>query len=389
VDNQRNSQLNAFLQREGAFFRAALERHQNGTEVSAGRYKQMRRLELGRKVNSCIRIYLDTNFWIRLRDHELGKQCSSSTSTIHDALVHAVARRRVVIPATDTLLDEVLFQADPSSRAATAALIDRLTNGIAIVGLDHRHYYELHHWMDGSAAAHPRRIAWTWAMYVMGELGFTSVGIGQELNEIVAKAWDDLAEKMRFSDLVATLGPEPRDPRRTQALAHRLNAGKDRHHVPGKTFEQLVEDECLGWVDAFWSVVEEGGMDRTREFCGLDRTASSSLVLAAVKARILAELRGGTLGDFLPGMQINSSGLAAIRVDPARRYKKGDPWDLLHAATALPYCDALFTDKSMRHLLTTKPVVLSRHFGCQVLAHDEEILAFLETLAGAGEQSAY
>src|SRR5262245_52748773 len=126
--------MRKLFERERDAFMASLERHSKTPGQSSAVYRLRRRIELASRVNGRSRVYLDTKYWIRLRDHVLGKDSNAGAAAIHAALTKSVQQGRVVIPATDSLISEVLQQDDRNSRDATAKLIDDLTRGIAIVG---------------------------------------------------------------------------------------------------------------------------------------------------------------------------------------------------------------------------------------------------------------
>jgi hypothetical protein len=86
------------------------------------------------------------------------------------------------------------------------------------------------------------------------------------------------------------------------------------------------------------------------------------------------------IGAELPSLTMYAGMHAAIRCDPARKYKKGDFDDLNHATVALPYSDYFLTEKSLGHLITTKPLQYDRLYGCTVLSSAEELIEALKGL---------
>lgn len=78
--------------------------------------------------------------------------------------------------------------------------------------------------------------------------------------------------------------------------------------------------------------------------------------------------------------------LAKTPPDPTsnktRERLSGFFYDIQHAATYAPYCDAYFTDKAMAKLMKDKRVNVESDFGCKVFSVDskEEFVTWLEAL---------
>ena len=90
-------------------------------------------------------------------------------------------------------------------------------------------------------------------------------------------------------------------------------------------------------------------------------------------------LKQKTSRGMLPSFEIRAGVHAAIRSDYNRKYKKGDVDDVNHATVALPYFDYFLTEKSLAHLITTKPLRYDQLFGCTVLSSAD---ALTEALTG-------
>jgi hypothetical protein len=54
--------------------------------------------------------------------------------------------------------------------------------------------------------------------------------------------------------------------------------------------------------------------------------------------------------------------------------------DFQHAALAVPYCDALFCDDPMAHVLRSKPLEFGKTYQTTMLSRPEEILQYLHGL---------
>src|SRR3982751_719450 len=90
-------------------------------------YVRRQRSQLAERMASIKRIYLDTKYWLFLRDVKAGAPRSYTHQLIYEKLLALVSTGSVVCPASDTVLHEVFRQADPSTRLMTATVIDELS----------------------------------------------------------------------------------------------------------------------------------------------------------------------------------------------------------------------------------------------------------------------
>jgi hypothetical protein len=63
-----------------------------------------------------------------------------------------------------------------------------------------------------------------------------------------------------------------------------------------------------------------------------------------------------------------------------RELNAHDMRDLMHAAVAVPNCDAFFCDKHIASLLTTSPLQFDEVYGTAILSRSGEIVDFLAAL---------
>jgi hypothetical protein len=100
----------------------------------------------------------------------------------------------------------------------------------------------------------------------------------------------------------------------------------------------------------------------------------------------LAEVPTVQLSARLFGAYKERIRLAKTPPDPTsnktREKLSGFFYDIQHAATYAPYCDAYFTDNAMAKLMKDKRVNVEADFGCRVFSVDskEDFVAWLEAL---------
>jgi hypothetical protein len=74
------------------------------------------------------------------------------------------------------------------------------------------------------------------------------------------------------------------------------------------------------------------------------------------------------------------AGINAALITVGKKFSANDMLDLQHAALAVPYCDALFCDRRMAHILRTKPLDFAAVYSTSIFSSPDEITAYLESL---------
>ena len=111
-----------------------------------------------------------------------------------------------------------------------------------------------------------------------------------------------------------------------------------------------------------------------------DEAAEWRQFLDLLAAVIAAELDKGTEPARLPSLAIEAALHASNRWDRGRRLDANDLLDFRHAAAALAYCDAFFTEKPLRTMIEQKHIALDRRFYCPVRATLAEAADYVEAL---------
>ena len=88
--------------------------------------------------------------------------------------------------------------------------------------------------------------------------------------------------------------------------------------------------------------------------------------------------------DVLRTLHIDASLHAAFRWDKKRKLRSNDLDDFTHAKAALAYCNAFFTERSLRSLITSKHLALDKLYDCHVAATEDEALACASRLVPPG-----
>jgi hypothetical protein len=146
-------------------------------------------------------------------------------------------------------------------------------------------------------------------------------------------------------------------------------------------FDDLYKAEVAGVLSTQLRVVDElmplvFAFGEARD--GFGKNRHSDIVRAVTQMGL--DLCAGRIRDVLPTVNILAALHARFRLDEARKYKPGDIEDLGHAAAALPYNNALFTENSLAHSLTTPPTDLATAYGTRVVSRMQDAIAVLENM---------
>jgi hypothetical protein len=71
---------------------------------------------------------------------------------------------------------------------------------------------------------------------------------------------------------------------------------------------------------------------------------------------------------------------AAFRWNKGRQFESNDFFDFYHAAAAIGYCQAFFTERSLRAVVTEKNVALDSFHGCHVESSVPAAVSYLRNV---------
>jgi hypothetical protein len=365
------------------------KRHFAEPHISASRHRDARRLELGAYVAGKTRIYLDQRYWIYCRDAHLGKPQQPIHAPIWETLCALVDAGKAICPVAYPVLVETFKQSDPASRAATAAVIDRLARCVAMQPSHELIGCELHHFIlknsKGIDAVHPlAQLAWTYPAWIVGQGVPHFPKLDEAANNALQKCAFDLLAVLPFSALVkAGRGGSFSADFDTDDHYQKLNAGAQAHQHEVTSFDAVFLSEVAGVLDIYDELIPSLWIRLLEKETG-KKAEPPTPSEAAESVRLTRNLvhnayRLKKLKTDLPFVHILAGLHAAVRYR-RQPYKSGDHWDFLHAHQALPYCNAFFTEKGLGNLLCVRPLEYDRAYGCRVLWDDKDVLAYLKSL---------
>jgi hypothetical protein len=372
-----------------------IKRHRATPHISTDQHVKNRIVQLGRSLDGRAAIYLDTKFWIRLRNAALGIPTMDGAGELLDSLRDLTKAGKIFCPMSGSVFIEVMKQSDGKTRLATARVIDELSLGVTLVAKEMRAKTELAHFIHSFTlerdSVHPlHHLIWTKLAYALGFRYPSSPALDAGSDLAAQKAFVDLMWAIPLADVVAIMGqgmpPEATD---YGEVATRLNLMKVLHPRKGRSFVQTYVTELEGQIgdlgDAVMDIACElpaksGGRSPPRgspEWADM-RKIWNGILFDALKKK-------GPARQQLRSLHINTSLRAAFLWDERRRFESNDIYDLEHAVAALAHCRAFFTEHSLRTTVTAKHVALDKLYGCAVMSEVSEAMDYLRGLKATGQ----
>jgi hypothetical protein len=365
-------------------------KHRAEPEKSLDEYHGERRLALGRGLWNRKKLYLDTNYWILLRNCELGRLDDEVVTELLQLLRDRVRAGKLVCPLSADVFIEILRQTDNSALRCSVELIDALSLGVSIASREERIRQELLSFVLknilGEKSCHPPGLlVWTKLAYTFGSTSPCNTPFSTAEELTIQKAFLDQMWEVSLRDIIDIMGMGAiRNMPRIPNLSIQLNNGKFAHAGKDSSLKQMFLSEIEGTLDTMLPDLQEMAAYLYERFMGVappkDRVDSTN------GHRMFANLiynafRLNSFTTELPTIRIPAMLHAAIRWDTQRRYKQGDMPDIRHAEAALPYHQMFLTEKSLTHLVTRRDLGLDQLSGCQVLSTPNQAVQAIRALA--------
>ena len=369
--------------------------HLSHSEPSADAYVRRQHLALGERMLQKRRVYLDQKFWIYCRDAVRGSHKHLTHQRLYEALQKGVTSGQLVCPANHIVLEETFKQTDPTTRSSTAHVVQELSGGIAVQPFPVLFQAEILHFLvttrPWNTDVYPvEQFAWTYVGNVFGHLSPICDAFDARTLQAIQKAWFDLMAKVTFPILVESLSPIPEKFLHTPSdFYDSQNEQCEAHRGEFHSFKQAFLIELAGGLDVSRDELREAQLYLYEKHTGqrADDVAREEIEDGVRKLSnlIYHAFRLGKIRKQLPGLGI-MAGIHAAARHKGQKFRRGDRHDHLHARVALPYCDLFLTEKSLGHLLTTKPLEYDALYGCRVAWEPEEAIAEVERLLNGEEQ---
>jgi hypothetical protein len=357
----------------------------NGTHLDAAAYLERYRRVLLANLSGTRLLYLDTNYWVWLRDAELGRGLPAATRLLH--ILRAMVRSREAICVSQLQSFLEIGKQEEISLRATAGLLDELTEGLAISSPSDLRVCECAEFIHAKLGLQVRHDSCVWTK--VGQIHKNELptelpdSTTEASRNVILKALIDTLWNATFEDVLgqfkwqtkARLNAdiEPEVLAKVEERKREQEAkGLSREKVRLSEFSQSISEQ-LGPVVVNllrnWHI-ERGFPD---ELPAVSRHLQTVLNVA------VNEFKTRSLGRQLPSVAIPVElyALYETAYQTNRPLTTNDWVDWNHGAAALPYCDMFFTERHLAHQLRQE-LRAEEQYDCEVIGSLDEALARLD-----------
>lgn len=337
-------------------------------------YLLKKQIDFGNSIYDCKKIYLDINFWIRLRDQE-----TDSDKALFNILEKLVAENKCVLPISETLFWEMLKQSDVNSLKKMANVMTRLSKGFSIISDKERQQLEFINFVHSQTQK---------LLFDLKTTVWTKISINIIYNmmlkfepEKADNRFIDFLEILSFEKIITLAESDSFKPFWFKDDVEYQNKVKEKYKHENKSFKQMYLSELSGYLETFDSdfirymddiYFLETGMH-------LSSIEKENVHFANWSLCIYNLVRVNKITTELPSFTIFSELYASVRWNKDRKYKDGnDTLDFMHATAALPYYDYFFTEKELRSNIAQQK--LDKRYNCMVLSNPTEIIQQLQLI---------
>jgi hypothetical protein len=363
--------------------------HRKNPGVSLDQHVKHRVVELGKSLEQRAPVYLDTKFWIILRDSASGTRTDAPAFDLLQRLRRLVGNGTVFCPISDGAFSEFMKRGDLSSRIAIARIVDELSLGVTCLDSRTRMRTEIAHFVHGfqndGRELHPlHHLVWSKLAYVLGFIHPTETLFDAETELAIQKAFFDHMWGLSLETMMTTIGTAS-PPDGLHFDTSDLNRGVAEHAHEPKSFEQAYEAEIRGSVELGAELAMEITGELFREKTGEtlpERGSPQWQKFWSQWANLLfaALTRRPQVRQQLRMLHIYASLHAAFRWNKERRFKSNDLYDFEHASAALAHCRAFFTESAQHATIAARNIALDALFQCRVVSEIEDAIDVLKEI---------
>ncbi len=352
------------------------------------KYSEQFKIQLGEQMLKRHRIYLDTKYWIHMRDASLGT-ASPIHIKIHDKLKLLSQDNTVICPLSYHLIQELMNIGDKQKRLQTAKVMDELSRQVTFIPPLEIPGQELICFIrnslnktKGKPIFNPTKYVWTKVFFLNGEFHRFSKNFSKADNERMQVDFFKYCAKFTLVEILKkTKEFKVYD---GSSFIERLNKDKDKN-LDFKTFDDVFLQEITGMLDLSQNDIREVFSFLYPSTFGKKPTQEEqekSELWKKMQNLIYHAFRLKKIGKKLPYIHTYAAIYAFIRYNKEQRFKKNDLADISHASLGLPYCNAFFTERRLSAWISNSPLNLVNTYGTSVLHQDKDILDYLNRLTG-------
>lgn len=367
--------------------------HANNPQISADRHEATTRLRLGAEINSRAKVYLDQNYWIDLMHAGAGGGSQVHVELL-EVLTEKVASGKVVCPAGETVVAELMKNSKAASRIETAEIVQRLSLGASIREASERANIELAFALNSSAQQgdlRPGDLMWTKLTYALGHRRPLPQGPFSAADKLIMqKEFFDFLWQVPFAKMIDLVGHDDGLSKIYDERAALIRAGGIEHAAELKSFADAFEAEANGipWTfddeDIISGVVQLSsasnqpvprlsGQEWDRIIAMIRRVVGQAICMKRPSA--VENFRSLLVWTFL-----HATVRMDLKNDPNMSFVGNDLFDFDHAAAAVGYCDYFFTERRLYRRLTRPEVALDKIYSCKMAFQPEEALKLAKAI---------
>ena len=356
--------------------------------MSIQQHSRARQIELGRSLAGRCKIFLDTRFWIILRETALGVRTEPAARKLLHNLRRGVAEGCLICPISASMFLELTKQSyGPNRRIGTAMLIDELSLGVSMIPSPIVMGTEIYSFFlkaSGDTDLHlMQELIWTKVAYVLGDMYPSLARLSPTEELTIQVAFFDHLWDCSLTKMVKTIGGKipPKD--RFAELSRKTNEKNAEHKDELRSFAQTYDIELRGAIELAGEVAADvlHQLAEKDAGCKLSPTPEERENSVNICRNLLYySFKKPETKESLRYLHIKASIHAAMRWDKDRKFKPNDYYDFEHAAAALGYCDLFLTEGPLHHLVTQTNINLEAINGCRVLSEIEAGAEYVEGL---------
>jgi hypothetical protein len=364
------------------------EFHKNNPSDSVEQYIKRKRVELSQEIRTSKKIYLDTNYWILLRDARTKGNVDGRIAKLLHLIEGLVKSGQAVCPISTDTFWEIQKQTDSKTLKATAHLIDDLSKGIIIISLPERFDMELIHFVRTKfkhSVYTLDEMVWSKIPYIVGFATPVSKTLSPDINIALQKTFIDQMWSVNLIDMLELQGSKNiMNPPNYDNLSNTLRQNKLKHLNDFKSFKQLFLGELSGILDIYKQRSEslmaylferETGIKPSKEDL---KESNFSQYFANL---IYHAFRLNKIKTDFPSLHVMAKLHAASRWDKNKQINSNDIYDFNHAIDAIPYYDYFLTDHSLRNLVNQKIMGFDAISHCKTISGIDDAISELSQIA--------
>jgi hypothetical protein len=338
-------------------------------------YIKSKRLELSSTILNRKIIYLDTKYWIKLREQNKCNQ--PNEKKLLNLVTDLVESNKCIFPISEASFWEFFKQGDIQTLRETVQLVDKFSKGISIIPDNERIQLEFIHFVrekTGKEVYNMNELVWTKIAFILLPNMPTMLG-----SFPLQKSFYDFTSKTSLLDIVNIIENNGGiKPFTFKDNIETLNKEKEKYKDENKSFKQMFLSEIGGHLNLFQDALNEAMFYMYQQDKGKyneERDMSSE----EIKNFIYDSFKKNKIKHELPSLRIFPELFASVRWNKERKYSDGnDTIDFLHASYALPYCDYFFTEKELRTIISQRK--LDSLYNCVVESEPKDVLKLLESI---------